>query len=145
MSGPHTVSFTTGLRVGAELAAGTIDFSPRGITGLPTQAAAAAASMPGRGRGRVPPHAGQVTGGDHRIRRQAVYLGLVEQQEERPAAADAVLRAVQVEPRVRLAGRCSSPTRSWARSRSSSRGPNWMDSVGQAFAQAGVRPSPSRS
>ena len=35
--------------------------------------------------------------------------------------------------------------RAWARSRSSSRGPNWMDSVGQAFAQAGVRPSPIRS
>ena len=33
----------------------------------------------------------QVPGGDHRVRRQAVDLRLVEQQEERAVAADAVV------------------------------------------------------
>ena len=65
----------------------------------------AGGDQPGRGRADVLPHAGQVAGGDHRVRRQAVDLGLVEQQEERPAAADAVVRVVQVEPGLGLAGR----------------------------------------
>src|SRR3712207_9119495 len=38
---------------------------------------------------------------------------------------------------------CSDSTRFWARSRSSSTSPNWIDVVGQALAQAGV--SPTRS
>ena len=54
----------------------------------------AGGGQPGRGQADVLPHARQVPGGDHRVRRQPVHLGLVEQQEERPAAADAVVRVV---------------------------------------------------
>ena len=57
----------------------------------------AGGDKPGRSQADVLPHGGQVAGSDHRIRRQAVHLGLVQQQEERPAAADAVVRVVQVE------------------------------------------------
>jgi hypothetical protein len=57
------------------------------------------------GHADVPPHGRQVAGGDHRVGRQAVHLGLVEQQEKRPAAADAVRRVVQVQLRVLLARR----------------------------------------
>jgi hypothetical protein len=40
---------------------------------------------------------------------------------------------------------CSAAVRLAATSRSSSIGPNWIESVGQAFAQAGSSPSSSRS
>src|SRR5580692_8093018 len=65
----------------------------------------AGGDQPGRGQADVLPDAGQVPGGDHRVGRQAVYLWLVEQQEERPGAADAVVRVVQVELGVVLSGR----------------------------------------
>ena len=39
-------------------------------------------------------------GGDHGVRRQPVHLGLVEQQEDRPGAADAVVGVRAVESRL---------------------------------------------
>ena len=51
----------------------------------------------GRGRGPAP-HGLRVAGRHVRVGRQAVHLGLVEQQEERAVAADAVVRVVPVEP-----------------------------------------------
>ena len=57
----------------------------------------------------VPPHRRQVAGGDHRVRRQAVDLGLVEQQEERAVAADAVVGVVAVQPGARLARARAAP------------------------------------
>ena len=89
--------------------------------------------------------AGQVAGGDHLIRRQAVHLGLVQQQEERPAAADAVVRVVQVELGVVLAG--------LAQVRHPQRGPlaelvqrPELDGLGRAGLGAGGSiPAPSRS
>ena len=109
------------------------------------EAAAAAASV----RAATPTcrHiGGQVARGDDRVRRQAVDLGLVEQQEERAVAADAVGRVVRrrAAPRVTPAS-CSCSSRAAARSRSSSSGPNWIESVGHAFAQAGSCPRSSRS
>src|SRR5215218_1801867 len=52
-----------------------------------------------RAGGRGLPHRGQVAGGDDRVRREAVDLGLVEQQEEGADAADAVSLVPAVEPR----------------------------------------------
>jgi len=46
----------------------------------------------------VLPDRAEVAGGHDRVRRQPVDLGLVEQQEERAVAADAVLRVAPVEP-----------------------------------------------
>src|SRR5690606_22249121 len=51
----------------------------------------------GGGRGAVE-HLGQVLRGHHRVRGEAVDLRLVEQEEEGPGAADAVLGVVAVEP-----------------------------------------------
>jgi hypothetical protein len=56
-----------------------------------------------RGQSGVAPHAGQIARCHHRVRRQAVHLGLVEQQEEGSRAADAVVRIRQVELRFRPA------------------------------------------
>src|SRR3954451_25028681 len=47
-------------------------------------------------RGRAPGPR-QVARGDHRIRREPVDLGIVEQEEERAEAADAVIRVGAVE------------------------------------------------
>src|SRR5258708_18475413 len=46
------------------------------------------------------PDARQIAGGGDRIGREAVDLGLVEEQEERARATDAVVGIVTVEPRV---------------------------------------------
>ena len=46
------------------------------------------------------PHRRQVARGDDRVGRQPVDLGLVEQQEERAVAADAVVGVVAVQPRL---------------------------------------------
>ena len=58
------------------------------------------------------PHRRQVARGDDRVRRQPVDLGLVEQQEERAVAADAVVGVVAVQPRLaRRPASCSCSTR----------------------------------
>ena len=89
-------------------------------------------------RARVPPHGGQVAGGDDGVRRQSVHLGLVEQQEERAVAADAVLRVVAVEPCVGDAGVVQLGDPRLRRARAVRRaGPNWMDSVGTGLGAGG--------
>ena len=84
--------------------------------------------------------------GVDRVGRQPVDLGLVEQQEERSGAADAVVLVGEVQLGALLSGvaaaRCS---RRSARSRSSPSSPNWIESVGQACAQAGSESSLRRS
>src|SRR3954453_16111693 len=55
------------------------------------------------GHGRELPHPGEVAGRDDGVRRQAVDLGLVEQQEDGSLTADAVVRALAVEPGLRNA------------------------------------------
>jgi hypothetical protein len=90
------------------ITASTSGYSSSG-SGRLCRASAAQAGDEATGRhrsrrgGHVPPHPGQVAAGDDRVRRQAVDLGLVE-QEERAAAADAVVRVVQVQPGTRFAG-----------------------------------------
>src|SRR5205814_6207190 len=56
-----------------------------------------------RGEPGRAPHPRQVPGGYHRIRWQPVHLRLVEQEEERAGAADAVVRVGAVELRAGLA------------------------------------------
>ena len=75
-----------------------------------------------------------------------VHLRLVEQQEERAVAAHAVVRVVAVQPRLGYTPRSATPRHeAAARSRNSSSTPNWIESVGHAFAHAGSNPSCSRS
>ena len=108
---------------------------------------ATAASPPPRRPAR-PSSASHPLRRHHRVGRQVVDLGRVEQQEEgvEPLGAGLVLRVHAVEiglvdaRAVQLLDRASR-----ARSRSSSRSPNWIDSVGQALAQAGAMSSFSRS
>ena len=114
---------------------------------MPPPAAQAAAS-PGDqrgGGGHVPPHARQVPGGDDRIGRQAVDLRLVQQQEERARAADAVVRVVAVQPRLRHARlvQVGHPLlRPFAQLVERAE----LDGLGRAGLGAGrFRPSPSRS
>ena len=88
----------------------------------------------------------QVAGRRDRVRRQPVHLGVVEQQEERAEAADAVVRVGAVQAGVGVAGRLErlDPRRRHARAAPSS-SPNWIELVGHAFAQAGSRSSFRRS
>ena len=112
---------------------------------LPANTATAPASRAPAASAGAAPHVRQVAGGDDRVRRQAVDLRLVEQQEERAGAADAVVGVLAVQPRVHHPRRVQRSDPGVARSRSSSTSPNWIDWVGQACAQAGVWPAPSRS
>ena len=95
---------------------------------------------------RVLPHRARIPRRHHRVRRQAVHLRLVEQQKNRrrrpPPSFGVVGRTnrASVTPRA-----CNCSTRRAARSRNSSSGPNWIESVGHAFAHAGSSPSCSRS
>ena len=79
--------------------------SVRGERLLPTHTARCSPRLPRTTarqgpRPRLLPHRRQVAGGDNRIRRQAVHLGLVEQQESRAGAADAVSGVVPVQARL---------------------------------------------
>ena len=87
------------------MARGTIRSSRVALTGAlrRTTAATPATSAPAASAA-ARPHAGQVPGRHDRVGRQPVHLGLVEQQEERAGAADAVVRVAR-----RRGGRRSSP------------------------------------
>ena len=74
---------------------------PRNASAAPTTVAAAASAV-------VRHISGRCRRRHDRVRRQAVDLGLVEQQEERAEAADAVVRVAAVEPRARSSPRASS-------------------------------------
>ena len=87
-------------------------------------------------------HLRQVGRGHPRIRRQPVHLGLVEQQEDRAGAADAVAVRWRRRAAPRSApARAARPPAPWPSSTMSSWSPNLMDVVGQALAQAGVSSS----
>ena len=89
--------------------------------------------------------AGQIPGGDDRVGRQPVDLGVVEQQEEGADPADAVAGVGAVKPGAGDAVGLQAASRSAARARSPASGPNWIDFVGQAWAHAGSSPPFSRS
>ena len=80
----------------------------------------------------------------HDLCGKAVRLGSIHQQVKGVQAAEhLVVGPVQVSP-----GRTRGVERfdpGGAVTRSSSIGPNWIDAVGQAWAQAGTRPLLSRS
>ena len=128
--------------------------SARAASANPSMRRLRKATAPRAAIPRVPPMpsadaVGSSLEGSLALGRQAVDLRLVDQEEERVQPADdVVVRAVEVGIlRLSRSRACalSCCTRSLARSCSSSIGPNWIDAVGQALAQAGASPPCSRS
>ena len=108
--GPAVVRAELGLGHHLLLAAGPLR-RRRSSTARPGTRPRTAAARPAAAARRAAT-SGQVARGHHRVRRQAVDLGLVEQQEERAVAADAVVRVRRrtAAPRPRPSS-CSSATR----------------------------------